>query len=188
MFETRLRCVSMTPFARPVVPEEYGSTTTSSRSTGTCSASGVAGKRGDRRVAVGLTDDVHLFDRRVRDRRRRRLEEHRDRHEACRARVDELVMDFARCVRRVHRGEHTAGQRDGVEDDAVLGTVGRHHRDDLALREPTLQPTAGLTAYRVLELAVGHRPAGGPVDEGRLVRPTRRRVPACTASRPRPEG
>ena len=40
MFATRLRCVSMTPFARPVVPEEYGSTTTSSRSTGTCSASG----------------------------------------------------------------------------------------------------------------------------------------------------
>ena len=38
MFETKLRWVSMTPFARPVVPDEYGSTTTSSRSTGTCSA------------------------------------------------------------------------------------------------------------------------------------------------------
>ena len=40
MFETRLRWVSITPFARPVVPDEYGRTTTSSRSTGTCSASG----------------------------------------------------------------------------------------------------------------------------------------------------
>ena len=47
-------------------------------------------------------------------------------------------------------------------------TVGRHHGDDLALREPALQPTARLTAHRVLELAVRHRPAGGPIDEGGL--------------------
>ena len=61
------------------------------------------------------------------------------------------------------------GQRDGVEDDAVLGTVGRHHGDDLALGEPTLEPTARLTAHRVVELAVRHRPAGGAIDEGGLV-------------------
>src|SRR5919199_314092 len=39
-FATRLRCVSMTPFDVPVVPDEYGSATTSSGSTGTCSARG----------------------------------------------------------------------------------------------------------------------------------------------------
>ena len=98
----------------------------------------LAGKRGDRRVAIGLTDDEHFFHGRVGHRRGRRLQEGRDRHEARRARVDELVMDLPRCVRRVHRGQHPAGQRDRVEDDAVLGTVGRHHRDDFTLRQPVL--------------------------------------------------
>src|SRR6185437_6609199 len=37
---TRFRWVSMTPFASPVVPDEYGSATTSSGSTGTCPAGG----------------------------------------------------------------------------------------------------------------------------------------------------
>ena len=141
-----------------------------------------AGQRGDRRVAVGITDDVHLLDCRVRDRGRGRLEEHRDRHETRRARVDELVVDFARCVRRVDRGENTTSQRDGVEDDAVLGTVGRHHGDDLALREPTLEPTARLTAHRVFELAVRHRPAGGPIDEGGLVGQLAGALQRCRAS------
>ena len=40
MFAVRLPCVSMTPLLRPVVPDEYGSTTTSSLVTGTCSVSG----------------------------------------------------------------------------------------------------------------------------------------------------
>ena len=105
MFATRLRCVSMTPFDRPVVPDEYGSTTTSSRSTGTCSASGVADSAANDVVAVGVADDEHLLDRRVRDRGRGRLEEHRDRHEARRARVDELVVHLVRRVRRVDRGD-----------------------------------------------------------------------------------
>jgi hypothetical protein len=37
---TRFLWVSMTPLASPVVPEEYGSATTSSGPTGTCAASG----------------------------------------------------------------------------------------------------------------------------------------------------
>ncbi len=37
---TRLWWVSITPFERPVVPDEYGSATRSSAETGTCSASG----------------------------------------------------------------------------------------------------------------------------------------------------
>ena len=82
---------------------------------------------------------------------------------------------------------NTTSQCDGVEDDAVLGTVGRHHGDDLALREPTLEPTARLTAHRVFELAVRRRPAGGPIDEGGLVGQLGRRVPRCTASTARRE-
>ena len=121
--------------------------------------------RRDRRVAVGIADDEHLRHGRVGDRRGDRLEEHRDGDEACRAGVDELVVDLARRVGGVDRGEHTARQGDGVEDDPVLGTVGRHHGDDLALREPTLEPARGLTADGGLELAIGHRPPGGPVDE-----------------------
>ena len=192
MFATRLRCVSITPFASPVVPDEYGSTTTSSRSTGTCSASGAPATDGDRRVAVGLADDVHLADLRVGDRRRGRLEEHRDGHQPGRARVDELVVHLARRVRRVDRGEHATGQRDGVEHDAVVGAVRRHHRDDLALGEPALEPAARLAAHRLLELAVGHRPTGRAVDERRLAgqlagaledvrrqRPSRERRPAA---------
>ena len=128
-----------------------------------------AGQRGDRRIAVGITDDVHLLDRRVHDRGRGRFEEHRDRHQTRRARVDELVVNFPRCVRRVDRGDNTTGQRDGVKGDAVLGTVRRHHGDHFALRQPTLEPAARLTAHGVFELAVGHRPARDPIDEGGLV-------------------
>ncbi len=40
MLATRLRCVSITPFDRPVVPDEYGRATTASPETATCSASG----------------------------------------------------------------------------------------------------------------------------------------------------
>ncbi len=127
-------------------------------------------QRGDRRVAVGLTDHVHLPDGRLRDRGRRRLEEHRHRHQARRTGVDQLVVDFSRRVRRVDRGDHTPGERDGVEGDGVLGTVGRHHGDHLALRQPGVQPAARLPAHGVLELAVGHRPARGPVDEGGFAR------------------
>ena len=40
MLATRLRCVSITPLETPVVPDEYGSATTSSSDTATCSDSG----------------------------------------------------------------------------------------------------------------------------------------------------
>ena len=40
MFATRLRWVSMTPLLSPVVPDEYGRTTTSSGPTSACSVMG----------------------------------------------------------------------------------------------------------------------------------------------------
>ena len=109
MFATRLRWVSITPFDRPVVPDEYGSTTTSSRSTGTCSASGATHQVGERAGALGLADDEHLLDGRALGGRSGDLEERRDRDEQPGVRVDELVVDLALDVRRVDRGDHPAG-------------------------------------------------------------------------------
>ena len=104
MLATRLRWVSITPLDRPVVPDEYGSTTTSSRSTGHLLGERLAEQRRERadagalgaspRTKISLTavPSIAVV---------RRLEEHRDGDEPGRAGVVELVVHLAVGVGRV---------------------------------------------------------------------------------------
>ena len=166
MLATRLRWVSITPFDSPVVPDEYGSTTTSSRSTGTCSASGSPKSDDSEATPVGLADHEQLLHRRVLHRLGGDLEEHRDGDQPRGPGVDELMVHLARGVGRVDRRDHAAGQRDGVEHHAVLGAVRRHDRQHLALGQPGGQEAAGEATDGVVELGVGHRAPRRTVDEG----------------------
>ena len=115
--------------------------------------------------SVRLADHEQLLHRGVLHGLGGDLEEHRDRDQPGRAGVDELVVHLAGRVGGVDRGDHPAGQRDGVEHHAVLGAVRRHDRQHLALGEPGGHQPAGEAANGVVELGVGHRAAGRAVDE-----------------------
>ena len=124
---------------------------------------------GERTVPVGVADDVHLGDRRVLHRRRRRVEEHRHGDEPGRPGIDELMMNLALGVGGVDRRDHATGEGDGMEEHGIVGTIGRHDRHDLVAGEPIGEPAAGLTANGIIELGVGERGPGRAIDEGGLV-------------------
>ena len=57
-----------------------------------------------------------------------------------------------------------------MEGDGVLGAVRCHDGDDLALRQASLEPAAGLPSHGGVQLGVAQPVAGRAVDERGLVR------------------
>ena len=112
---TRLRCVSITPLGRPVVPLEYGSAIMSSPRTstsGACVGAFVMQQqaKGDSLGIVGdrlAARDHHMLQvgrlaaRRPHQRQQLALDENR----LCLA-VLQLIGDLTLLIRRVHRAEH----------------------------------------------------------------------------------
>ena len=138
---TRLRCVSITPFGRPVVPDEYGRTTTSvagSMATAGGSASiaidASDGTPGASSMVTISMDGAASCGRLARPRRERRR-----RDEQPGAGVAQLERDLVGRVGRVDGGQDGAEARDGVEDDGVLRHVGRPDRHDVALADAARQ-------------------------------------------------
>ena len=164
-FATTLRCVSMTPFGRPVVPLEYGSARRSSGSAASgIGASGCAVSRSSNEASPSTRTSCApaSFTRSSKPARRDREP---------RARVLELEADLVRRVGRVDRREDAAERGHGVEGDGVLGRVRGAQREHVAAPEAALGEAGRDRAHRAHEVGVAQRASGRPVDQRGLVAP-----------------
>ena len=150
LFHQRLAWVSMAPLGRPVVPDVYMMTATSSASTGSASVSGgtVARHRGKRRPAVvgGIGADVAAAGELIAD-----PVDHRAVVLVDHDRVDAGVVDD---VAELGAGE---AEVEGDEDGAEPG------RGEHRLEEGRLVEAEERDPVAVVD-AVGAEPSGQPVD------------------------
>src|SRR3972149_380977 len=122
---TRFSCVSMTPLGRPVVPLEYGSTTTSRRASMATDGGlgGGARSSGDGRAPSAAPHPKHSPATRPGGRLPRLVQEGPDRPQEARPRVLELLDQLVGGVERVDGRVDAAEGRDRVERHRVLREV-----------------------------------------------------------------
>src|SRR3990167_7350310 len=152
---TRFSCVSMTPLGRPVVPLEYGSTTTSRRASMATDGGlgGAAGSTADGQAphpAPPPNPDPPLATRPAGP-PPRLVQEGPDRHQEALPRVLELLDQLVGGVERVDGRVDAAEGRDRVEGHRVLREVRAVDREDVALLEPAAGQARGRAADAVGE-------------------------------------
>jgi hypothetical protein len=155
--------VSITPFGKPVVPDEYGSTTTST-------AGSISGSGGSASSAIESSEGEPSLDRpgRLADRRAHLVGERRRREHELRPGVVELLRELVARIRGVDRRHDRTEPHDRVERDGEVGRVRRTQRDDVALADAERREPGGRAPHSLGELPVGEYAAGRTVDERRL--------------------
>src|ERR1700754_1250901 len=79
------------------------------------------------------------------------------------------MRDLVTRVERVDWADDATERRDGVEGDAILGTVWTQNAEHVAFLETTLSQVMRDDRYRVSELLVGECPACWTIDQGRFI-------------------
>ena len=120
------------------------------------------GEGGD---ALGLAEHRDLLDARLACRLARLLQQRRHRQQQLGLRVLELERDLVGGVERVQSGVDATGQGNPVEGHGVLGQVGRHDRQHIALAEATFMQARGELAHRFVELGVRVAATAGRVHD-----------------------
>ncbi len=114
---------------------------------------------GHRQHVAHLGGD-HVLDAGLRDHLLQRVREILDDHDGLRARVAQLVLEFARRVERVHVHDRHAGAQRPEQRDRVLQQVGHHDRDAFAgLHAGQRLQEGGEVAGLAVEVGVAHRHA-----------------------------
>ena len=158
----------ITPFARPVVPDEYGSTAVVA-ATDLAGGSAVVPKsrratRGPRRVQG---DDRPRRQAGLRRRGGGPVEERRDGDQQLGPGIGQLVGQLAGGVERVRAGDDGVGAQHPVEHRGVVRRVRREQPDHVAGRDPALGQRRGDLVDHVGELVEGDRRPARPVHERR---------------------
>src|SRR5205809_3150221 len=168
---TRLRCVSITPFGRPEVPLEYGSTARSFRGSmvtagGSPSLSRSAAKGVAPAFSGGVSPNTKISRTDVPRAASRTLSRNSGIvDQIFRAGVAELDAELLGRIQRIGRRHDAADHERAVERQRILGQVRAADGHHVALGEATARETGRHPPRAASDLSLRERSPAGAVDE-----------------------